>query len=275
MDVNDLLGELWRNNDYMGMLTAVWKLSKRYNYRSLQSWVRDMTLRDLIFRACRQAVAISSAGKSERQRAQDWVEAFLRDFSPPAALIDHGDGREAEIYRQAMIRAHLYCVRSILLTKGRQADKSLVPLSPPQDFTAFAEETSLPLGFFRLLLHALLLEEQPEAQPGDTSLTVSLIVFLVEGRTSGVAAILKLERLPDGDGLLLPSPTLAFVRRDLAFRDAEENARRYVESLGIWKMDHDVCWSLERRDGRPLGFLQGPSRGFAFALGLVKLLAPS
>jgi hypothetical protein len=286
MDVYDVLCELWRKSDYMAALTTAWKIPRPDDYRFFFSQVqqvrhvRDFTLRELIFRACRQAVSISFAGQAERQRAARWVEEFLRDFSPPDVLVNYSDGGE-EVYQQAMIRAHLYCVRAALVGQEQPATQSTPEDFAGHEFAEIVQQTGLPIVFFRALFHALLPEEQ---KSGDFQLSpsaVSLTVFLVEenpGKNldSGIVATLTLELIPEGSGVLFPEPALAFVRRNPSFREAEQTACRYAQRLGLWKTDHDVCWLLERQDRQPLNpLLKGSSMGFAFALGLAKLLTPS
>jgi hypothetical protein len=280
MDAYTILRELWLNSDYMGALTAVWKLPATDNYPYLLSSVRlrDLTLRELVFRACRQAVAVSFAGPSERQRAAQWVEAFLRDFSPPAALIAHSDREEerdeAETYRRAMIHSHLHCVRVILLRQGKLPPRTLADASLSRELAVVAQETDLPLSFFFSLLVALLPEKPGTEQLQAQHPTVSLTALLAGERTAGIVATLTVELIPGGPGIVFPAPALAFVRRDDAFRKAEQAALGYVKSLGLWKTGYDVCWQLERRDGQAIGALKGSSMGLAFALGLAKLLIP-
>lgn len=277
MDVYVVLRELWRNSDYMGALTAAWTLPATDNYPYFLSavQVRDLTLRELIFRACRQAVAISFAGQSEQQRAVHWVDAFLHEFSPPAVLLDHGDGGEAEAYRRAMIRAHLLCVRALLLRQDKEQPWTASDVVLSQEFLAIVQATDLPMAFFRALLSSLFPEEHRTADVDEKRPTVSLTAFLVGERTAGVAATLTLALQSGGSGVLFPASSLAFVRRDPAFLTAEQTARRYMERLELWKADYDVCWLVERRDGQPIGALKGSSMGFAFALGLAKLLTSS
>jgi hypothetical protein len=281
MDAYTIVRELWLNSDYMGALTAVWKLPATDNYAYLLSSVqlRDLTLRELVFRACRQAVAVSFAGLAERQRAVQWVETFLRDFSPPAALIAHSDREEerndAEDYRRAMIHSHLHCVRVILLRQGKLPPGALADASLSRELTMAAQKTDLPLPFFHSLLCALLPEEHGIEHLQTQHPTVSLTALLAGERTAGIVATLTLALIPGGSGIVFPAPALAFVRRDDAFRKAEQAALSYVKNLGLWKADYDVCWQLERRDGQAIGALKGSSMGFAFALGLAKLLTPS
>lgn len=286
MDVYDVLCELWRKNDYMAALTTAWRIPPPDDYRFFFSQVqqvrhvRDLTLRELIFRACRQAVAISFAGQSEHRRATRWVEEFLSDFSPSDILVSHSDSSEAEAYRRAMIRAHLDCVRVSLLGHKLSSAQMEPDEFPGYEFVTIMQETGLPEAFFRALCLALLPEEYERNNPHPSHSTISLTVFLVEenldkNRDPGVVATLTLELIPEGSGILFPAPVLAFVRRNSSFREAEQTACRYAQRLSLWKTDHDICWSLERQDRQPLNpLLKGSSMGSAFALGLVKLLTP-
>jgi hypothetical protein len=106
--------------------------------------------------------------------------------------------------------------------------------------------------------------------------TENIIVLLVQSK-NGIIAKLELEQLADaGQGVLYPDPaTMSFVYRDLEFRQAENNARAYVRSEGLWsdQATFDVRWRLIRQDNRSLPEVKGSSAGGAFALGLAKLLS--
>ena len=100
-----------------------------------------------------------------------------------------------------------------------------------------------------------------------------MTVLLVDmARNEGVVATLTLEMLPDGSGELYPAPAFAFLRDD-DFRQAEDNARAYLEQTSFANKHKDVRWRLQRRDNKPLTSLSGHSMGAAFALGIGKLCA--
>jgi len=125
---------------------------------------------------------------------------------------------------------------------------------------------SVPLGFCSDLIREFLAEPLRRAEQ-----ELSLTVLLIDTpRNDGVAAILTLALLPDGSEGLYPVPALAFIR-DPDFCRAAEAACTWVKQVGLWREGYDVCWWLQRRDGRPLSTLTGPSLGAAFALGLGKL----
>ncbi len=125
-----------------------------------------------------------------------------------------------------------------------------------------------PPGFCRDLSLALLGQPLRQAERD-----LSMAVLLVDmARNEGVVATLTLEMLPDGSGELYPAPAFAFLRDD-DFRQAEDNARAYLEQTSFANKHKDVRWRLQRRDNKPLTSLSGPSMGAAFALGIGKLCA--
>jgi len=104
---------------------------------------------------------------------------------------------------------------------------------------------------------------------------VSLAVLLVDtGRNEGAAASLTLALIPNGTGDFYPLPEFVFLR-DATFQEAEVNACAAIKAMGLWLSTHDVRWSLQRRDSKPVATLSGPSMGAAFALGLGKLYSNS
>jgi hypothetical protein len=123
-----------------------------------------------------------------------------------------------------------------------------------------------PPGFCRDLSLTLLGQPLRQAER-DISMTVLLVDM---ARNEGVVATLTLELLPSGSGELYPTPALAFLRDD-DFRQAEDNARAYLEQTSFVDIHKDIRWRLQRRDNRPLTSLSGPSLGAAFALGIGKL----
>lgn len=123
-----------------------------------------------------------------------------------------------------------------------------------------------PPGFCRDLSLALLGQPLRQAER-DLSMTVLLVDM---ARNEGVVTTLTLELLPDGSGELYPTPALAFLRDD-DFRQAEDNARTYLEQTSFADTHKDIRWRLQRHDNKPLTSLSGPSLGAAFALGVSKL----
>ena len=298
MDDYSRIHELWTQHDYMRVLSVAWHLPATDNYPYLRSVVRlqDFTLSELLLRACQQAISSSVASQSNQTRpirsdqAARWVEDLLTNFSPPAVLVDHGDGDEAEAFRSHILHAYLRCVSVVLETQeeGRREGSTtdIIEMRADADTTSavlffggvahyfrqIAQETDLPLVFFRDLLDTFLLENTRHNHDSQSASPVSLTALLV-GTTQrqGIVATLSLEQRSDGSGLCYPAPNLAFVRRDPTFREAERDACTYVKDAGLWKPDQDVRWRVERRDGQPITTLTGSSMGFAFALGLAKL----
>jgi len=274
--------QLWTQGNYMEALEEIWQIQDELlTFPSFQAAasIENLDLRDLVFRACQQAATISWTNTFEREQARQWVEQRLKAFPPPPVLIEHGDlglaeaVSDAETYRIEMIHAHLLCTLAVLQGEWTSGTVPSGKAMFAKELSAIAEATDVPLSFFYNLMQELLPEEVKTRQLHPARPTLSLTTLLVrEGREEGVVATLTLELLPNGTGTLYPSPDLAFVRRDPSFRDAEKNARTYVESLGLWRKDRDVCWRLERRDRQSILALGGPSLGLAFATGMAKLL---
>lgn len=278
----DRIQELWAQHDYMGAVSAAWRLPATENYSYLRSVVRlhDVTLSELVSRACQQAASGAWSPQYEQthhDQASRWVAALLDDFSPPAALVDHSDGDEAEAFRSHMLRAHLLCVSIALQLQHEEGEADAAFDAQLCGHVSshcgqIAQETDLPLAFFRDLLYSMLPESKDSRRLPPSATPISLTALLV-GKTQrqGIVATLSLESRSGGSGLCYPAPDLAFVRRDRTFREAEHNACTYVKDAGLWKADYDVRWRVTRRDGRPITTLTGSSMGFAFALGLAKL----
>jgi hypothetical protein len=158
------------------------------------------------------------------------------------------------------------------------ADRAFRLLAQPQDV---APDHRPSPGFLRDLTHELFSEEH-ELKPQDgiacgnvrpserEERLPALLVDVTEDE--GVVAILRLELMPEGTGALFPIPALAFRPTD-DFRQAAENARKYLTGQGHWKESQDVRWRLERQRRQPISALSGPSLGAAFALGMEKLFA--
>jgi hypothetical protein len=235
---------------------------------------QDVNLREVVFRACQQTVEQAWSKQLQREEVKRWIVGLLNHFPPPSALIDHGGESDAETYFSHMIRAHLCCAYAALQGQGPSGTVSLLDTTFSDDLAAVAKETDVPLPFFHNLYQELLPKECRSWQLRQPRRSISLSALLVrKNQGRGVVTTLTLELMPDGIGTLYPAPELAFVRRDQAFRDSENAARAYVERLRLWRKDQDVRWRIQPRGkSGPLRVLAGPSMGFAFALGLAKLL---
>jgi len=199
-------------------------------------------------RACRDAVR-----KDDRATLEAWLTTD--DIAKQAILQFHGAAAAQ------MVHTHLLC--GLAACQARE-------LAPRERLKALPEVASpaASLGFCHDLMRELL-GEPPRQAERDLSLTVLLVDTV---RNEGVVATLTLELIPDGSRELYPVPALAFLR-DVDFRRAEANARGCLAETGLWQKGWDVRWQLQRRDGKPLFNLTGPSLGAAFALGIGKLCA--
>jgi hypothetical protein len=185
---------------------------------------------------CRNAVH-----RKERVQLTTWLE----HPSPDIQDIVEFNGAEAA----QLTRLHLHCALAACA-----ASAQILP------------EASR--GFCRDLM--LLLSG---AQPRSAEREVCIMTLLVDtARNEGVVATLTLELLTDGQGELYPTPELAFLR-DADFQQAEATACAALQATPFWSHHHDVRWRLQRRDGKPVTNLSGPSMGAAFALGMGRLLA--
>jgi hypothetical protein len=270
MDKCQEVYNLWKDGKCMTALSRAWQLPPLYDYPALLGMLHgDIDLRDLVVSACREAIQEAQHGNSHE--VTQWLDGLLHNFSPPPALIDHGDddaNSNSMAYRSRMLYAHLRCTQEVV---NRQWTSDTVS---PTQLQAFTEEPDVPLGF----LYDLVQELFPSAnnskharQPVRALSLTSLLVDTVLDR--GVVANLTLELMPDGNETLYPAPGLAFVARDDKFREAETNARIYVqETARLWPNNQDIRWRLERRDGKRLSSaLVGDSLGGAFGLGLLRL----
>lgn len=257
----DLFRVLWQEQRYMEAFATAWRMPPVYNYHWLMPQGGGITLRELILRSCQQALLLAAQDEESRARAEMWVETCLSAWPPPPALIDQSDGAEAEAYRAQLIRAHLECVR-IGLTMEPEHPWPCAALSP------LAQSLGLPPGLLRDLLSVLLAPSSNRPTLHQPEHSVQLTTLLV-GATRGIAATLTLAYVPNGTGALYPTPSLAFVHRDAAFRQAEATACAWAE---LPSRQCDVRWDLRRLDGQPFGALTGPSLGVALALGLAKVI---
>jgi hypothetical protein len=90
-------------------------------------------------------------------------------------------------------------------------------------------------------------------------------------RNKGAVATLEMELLP-GRGELYADPVaMAFVQCDSLFKASCENAHTYLNTLGWWRNDADVCWRIQSTP--PLSSLTKGSAGGAFFSNLWHLLA--
>jgi hypothetical protein len=200
------------------------------------------------FRACRDAVQ-----RNDRTTLETWLDA---SDSTKREII-HWAGAEAA----QIVHTHILCGLAVCRVRG-------AALRELGDTLSEAVSVHVPLGFCRDLIQALRGEPLRKAER-----ELSLTVLLVDtARNEGTGATLTLEVILDGGGEFYAVPELAFLR-DKDSRQAEDEARACVEGTGLWRKDWDVRWRLQRRDGKPLAALSGPSIGAAFALGLAKLCA--
>jgi hypothetical protein len=193
------------------------------------------------FRACREA-----ARRKDPTAFTSWLaesDATKRDI-----LTFNGD----DIARMAL--AHLRC--GLAVCNG--AKVAPAEADPDNDSHGFRWDLILALSDSPL-------------RPVQRNL--SLTTLLVDtARNEGVTAVLTLELIREGSGDFYPVPELAFLR-DADFQQAETNARAAVHTITQWPSSYDVRWRLQRRDGKPLTNLSGPSLGAAFSLGISTLLA--
>jgi len=201
------------------------------------------------FRACRDA-----AQRGDRATLEVWLDES--DSTKQDIVQFHG----AEAAQ--MVRAHLLCSFAACLAR------EVVPLELMKSTWEAAASQPDAIGFCRDLTQELLGEplRKPER---DLSLTVLLVDT---ARNEGIVATLTLELVPEGSGGFYPVPELAF-GRDPDFRRAEAEARACIEGINLWRKAQDVRWRLQRRDGKPIANLSGPSLGAAFALGIAQLFA--
>ncbi len=188
--------------------------------------------------ACRDAVR-----RHDHPALQAWLDI---DDATRQLILEFNGETTAQ-----MARLHLRCG---LIACGR-FDPNVAP-----DESGFCKDLMLTLSDLPL-----------RHQERDLTLTVLLVDT---ARNEGAVASLTLALLPHGAGEFYPQPELAFLR-DATFQESEVNACRAVKTLGLWPPAHDVRWSLQRRDGKPVTTLSGPSLGAAFALGLGKLFGNS
>jgi hypothetical protein len=263
--------DLWKRGAYLEALRKAYRLSPLYRYPSL-----GLDLRALVFCGCQQAV--EQAWQGDAVQARQWVTALL-DAPPPPVLIDHDDGEDTQWcqwcqdYRRRMLRAHLLCTR-LALELQPQWTSNPVAIVPTEDLHPVAAETGFPPGLLGDLVQALLpaAHGRGQRQPVRTLCFPALLV--AQAQDEGVVTTLTLDLMPGGSEVLYPTPELAFVVRNKAFREAEANARADVrERVRLWPQGHDVRWRLERRDGDPFPqTLTGNSLGGALALGIAKLV---
>ena len=199
-------------------------------------------------RACRAAVQ-----RRERTTFETWLDAG--DFTRQE-IMQFAGAEAAQLVHLHLLCSHVVC--------GEREGASWEQLKSVPGAGAFP----LPRGFCCDLMRALVGEPLRTA-----ARSVSLSVLLVDtARNEGVEATLSLARLADGEKEWYCVPELAFLR-DTEARQAEDHARAYVARTGLWQQEWDVRWQVQRRDGKPLVTLSGPSLGAAFALGLAKLCA--
>ena len=109
-------------------------------------------------------------------------------------------------------------------------------------------------------------------QPRAAAATVESPVLL-EDHSAGLVARLQLQQCPGGLGQFYPDPlSMAFCDAQTGF--AEALAHAWHVTVG-GAADYDVCWRLRDAHNIPLRAVEGGSAGAAYALALLKLLAPA
>lgn len=202
------------------------------------------------FRACRDAVQ-----RGDQVTLEVWLDNGGDPVTQDIMQFNGAEGAQ-------MVQTHLLC--GLVACQTRES----APLERLQALQEAGASSAASLGFCRDLIQEFL-GEPLHAAERDLSLTVLLVDT---ARNEGVVATLTLELVPDGRGEFYPVPELAFIR-DVDFRQAEENAHGCSAGTELWHKGWDVRWRLQRRDGKALFNLTGPSLGAAFALGIGKLLA--
>jgi hypothetical protein len=214
-------------------LLDAWRLSDR---ESDKRALWRMLARDGWFRVCREA-----ARRQDRTSFTSWLD---ESNSTTYDIITFNDNDAAR-----MVFTHLRC--GLAVCERKETDP--------------ANSSS---GFCRDLTRALA-DSPLRPAKRDLSLTTLLVDI---ARNEGVTAVLTLELVAEGAGDFYPIPELAFLR-DADFQQAEINAHSAVHTVTQWSPSYDVRWRLQRRDGKPLTNLSGPSLGAAFSLGISTLLA--
>jgi hypothetical protein len=183
-----------------------------------------------------------------------------KDPTPFISWLDESDATKRDIITfngedtARMALTHLRCGLAVC----HRVDVDAAKVDPTNDSPGFCRDLMLALSDSPL---------RPVRQ------SLSLTTLLVDvARNEGVTAVLTLELIKEGSGDFYPVPELAFLR-DADFQQAETNARAAVHTITQWPPSYDVRWRLQRRDGKPLTNLSGPSLGAAFSLGVSVLLA--
>jgi hypothetical protein len=182
----------------------------------------------------------------------------------------------------AVANLHVEVVRQITHWPSQTApDASVVAVAEsagiPVNYGA-DENGRLPVNFVRdLAVEMCSKPRPPEPQKAVNSESVTvLLIDMSTQNTPGVTARLTVEMIDPGQGVLYPTPSLAFVYRDDDWLEAEQEVRAYADSEGFWKNSDeiDVRWSIRRQDGRPLFLtLANKCAGAGFGLAIAKLFA--
>lgn len=262
------------------------------------------------FRACREAVEAEAEDKLRPwlEKPDDTRRALLQALGPLAALHLRcawvalraqglaGAARDCERPGQAeeLLRAAWAAVRPE--PGDREPDfptlaGELLNLHWPSSFPP--EPSTLADSAFRLLIpslshsptlpfsHSLALArdltwELLTGQGRRADRLVKVSVALVKRGPvddEGEAAVLVLEKIPNGSGDIYPDARLCLVEMDGDFCQAPLGAREYLRSVGRWDETYDVRWSLRPwaadREEELLGATSwgGGSLGGAFGVG--------
>lgn len=123
--------DFWCSQRYMPALHTAWNLGDLYTYMSLRR--DDMPIRELVVRACREAVMQAEQGR--RTESLQWLVGFLQDCTPPAALVDYGErmNSAAVAHQRISMRAHFRCaeVRHLFRTCTASLCSPVVAVSCP------------------------------------------------------------------------------------------------------------------------------------------------
>src|SRR5258706_16105615 len=75
MDELQSIRERWKQSDFLAALHAAWHLNEAITFSAIHRLDSRLTLRDLVFRACREAV--ERAGSGERTKMMESIDNLL------------------------------------------------------------------------------------------------------------------------------------------------------------------------------------------------------
>ncbi|MGE4093645.1 MAG: SUMF1/EgtB/PvdO family nonheme iron enzyme [Candidatus Binatia bacterium] len=267
----DVRSEAWYDDQEQEETTDQWAL--RLWRRQLLYLMTNAADR-VFFHACREAVAAI-----DKETLESWL---AEDCDTKKNILRFGGEKLFQVFH-----AHLLCAKEVVDHANFLSGETLLERLRP-----IVEETQQPLPLLQDLTWELFpaqyRPQELQGKPRSVARQLLIAVLLIEQRRrasneegKGVVATLTLslstpppeEAQANRRGVLYPSTELALVSRNDEFSEAEHAAGEYLESMGLWTTGLDVHWQLERRDGKPINSLTGPSMGAAFALGMARLLA--